>query len=79
MSWRHPTPALPIYSPISGRYQDVLFSVVEASLIHQKSEESPALFSDEMKAITEYSNPVVVFYHLSDPERETEVVEKMVL
>lgn len=60
--WSRPTRKLPLFFPIGGVYRNTFFSVAEPEYIRDKMEKSPELFSAEMKEITEFSNPVILFY-----------------
>lgn len=51
-------------SQIHGVYKDMFFSVVPSFVIQYKISENPDVFPDDLKNLTEESNPIIGFYRV---------------
>ena len=60
----HPVKDLLFISQIHGVYKDMFFSVVPSFVIQYKISENPDVFPDDLKNLTEESNPIIGFYRV---------------
>ena len=60
----HPVKDLLFISQIHGVYKDMFFSVVPSFVIQYKISENPNVFPDDLKNLTEESNPIIGFYRV---------------
>ena len=60
----HPVKDLLFISQIHGEYKDMFFSVVPSFVIQYKISENPNVFPDDLKNLTEESNPIIGFYRV---------------
>lgn len=57
-----PVKDLLFISQINGVYKNTFFSVVPSFIIKYKIDENPDIFPEDLKSLTEESNPVIAFY-----------------
>lgn len=60
----HPMKDLLFISQIHGVYKDLFFSVVPSFVVRYKVSENPDVFPDDLKNLTDESNPIIGFYRV---------------